>query len=77
MDNIYADKYVLRDVEQWNSLFVGLPQGCKINGLSTDNVNKGILVNQDSDNSYYIVTIGEEHHRIEKDFIEKYFIKSK
>lgn len=76
MNTIYTDKYVLRNIEQWDELFNDLPQGSNINGLSKDIVKNGILVNQDSDNSYYIVTIGKEKYRMERCFIEQYFIKT-
>ena len=72
---IYADKYVLRNVELWDELFKDQPQDAKIEGLTKDIVKNGILVNQDSDISYYIVTLGKEKYKIKKCFIEKYFIK--
>jgi hypothetical protein len=77
MDEICADKYVLRDVEQWNELFNNLPQGSNINGLTKDNVKNGILVNQVPGDNYYIVTIGKEINRIDENFIKRYFIKTK
>lgn len=74
MNNIYADKYVLRDEEQWNELFEELIQNSNIEGLTKDKVKNGILVNQDSDNDYYIVTIEGASYKIKKDLIQNFFV---
>lgn len=73
-ENTIADKYVLRDEGRWNELFDNLPKDTKIEGISKEEVKNGILVNQATDINYYIVTIGENTNKVEKKFIEEFFM---